>query len=146
MALLLAGVVAALAFPAIRSFSVTSAANAEARRLYSVFRIARWKAIRTGAHTRVLTWRPDDSGGLSYALQDRDGVNWSFTGDVHRTAPGLVVEVTGPAAKVFTPRGSSSFGSVAITGRGSVPYRLSLNPATGRVRFRRGEKDIHEEG
>ena len=146
VAMLLAGVVAALALPALGSFTVTSAANAEARRLYSVFRTARWRAVRTSEQTRVLTWRTDESGGLSYVLQDRDGAGWSFAGDVHHMSAGLVVEVTGPAAKVFTPRGSSSFGSVVITGRGGVPYRLSLNPATGRVRLWRGGNDIHEEG
>lgn len=146
VALLVAAVIGALALPSLGSFPVTSAANAEARRLYSVFRTARWKAIRAGARTRVLTWPAGDSGGISYGLQEKEGSGWTFVGEVRHTSPGLHVVVTGPAAKVFTPRGSCSFGSVSITGRSGVPYRLSLNPATGRVRLRRGETDVHEEG
>jgi type II secretory pathway pseudopilin PulG len=143
--LLLAGMLAGLAFPALRSLRVTSEAGAEARRMYAVLRTARWKAISAGARTRVLTTRVD-SGGISYVVQKREGAGWKTDGDIYRTAPGLTVDVTGPAAKVFTPRGTCSFGGIEIRGRTGVPYRLSLNPATGRVRLRRGGRDLHEEG
>jgi hypothetical protein len=55
---------------------------------------------------------------------------------------GAVVAIAGPADKVFNPDGTCSLGSYTVRGPGGV-YRITLMPATGRVRLYRGE---HEAG
>jgi hypothetical protein len=36
-------------------------------------------------------------------------------------------------------------GSIILTGPGGARYRLSLNPATGRVRLYRGKEEVGDE-
>jgi hypothetical protein len=54
---------------------------------------------------------------------------------------GAVVAIAGEPEKVFNPDGTCSFGSITLRGAGGAVYRCTLAPATGRVRFYRGDRE-----
>jgi hypothetical protein len=54
---------------------------------------------------------------------------------------GAVVAIAGETTKVFNPDGTCSFGSITLRGSGGEVYRCTLTPATGRVRFYRGDRE-----
>ena len=75
-------------------------------------------------------------------LRKEKGGVWIPDGEGHRIPERIGVDTTGPPVKVFNPNGTSSMGSVLLSGPGGRSCRLSLNPLTGRVRFYKGGREV----
>ena len=82
-----------------------------------------------------------EDGSPRYAVEREADGRWMHEGPPRRLPEGITLRTTGPAEKVFNPNGTCSFGSVILEGPDGVVCRLSLNPATGRVRLYRNGKE-----
>lgn len=132
----------AIAAPAIRSLSRSGQTAATAREMLLCLKIARWKAIVSGCRTRLTTFSRMGGGVLWYVMEKEDGAVWIPEGERHRVPEGVRIRTTGPEPKVFNPNGTSSMGSIVLSGAGPQAYRLSFNPAVGRVRLYRGGYEV----
>lgn len=103
-------------------------------------RLARWRAVVTGSRVRVAPVQADD-GTWRFRVEREQGAAWVPDGDEQPIPRGTVVAVAGAAQKVFNPDGTCSLGSITLRGARGEVYRSSLAPATGRVRFYRGERE-----
>lgn len=132
----------ALAGPGVKSFVKGREASAAAREMLLCLTAARWKAVVSGRPVRLSTAAGASGEAIWYFLEKQRETGWEREGDRHRLPAGVRLTSTGPPVKVFHPNGTSSFGSLILTGEGGGRHRLSLNPATGRVRLWRGEKEV----
>lgn len=137
---------AAIAVPSITSLRRSGEAGAAAREMLLTMRMARWRAIVSGSSTRIATFSRQGDTAVWYVVERQDGAVWIPEGDGHRIPEGVRTRTTGQAVKHFTPRGTSSMGSIIFEGAAGGSYRLSLNPATGRVRLYRGESEVGYDG
>jgi len=137
---------AAVTVPSIASLRRSGEAGAAAREMLLTMRAARWRAIVTGSPTRIVTFARQGDSAVWYVVERQDGAVWIPEGAGHRIPEGVRVSTTGPAVKHFTPRGTSSMGSVVFQAAGGGSYRLSLNPVTGRARLYRGESEVGYDG
>lgn len=131
--------VVALSCPALaellRGQQLEAAAVGIARQL----RLAQWRAAVTGSRARVACGRED--GVWHFSLQREQGGVWVPDGEELALPPGAVVAIAGPEHKVFNPDGTCSMGSITVRGGEAAVYRCTLAPATGRVRFYRGDRE-----
>jgi type II secretion system protein H len=131
--------VVALACPALadllRGQQLEAAAVGVARQL----RLAQWRAVATGSRARVACRRED--GGWRFRLQREQGSAWVPDGEQLALPADAVVAIAGPEDKVFNPDGTCSMGSITVRGGQGAVYRCTLAPATGRVRFYRGDQE-----
>lgn len=132
-------IVTALALPALvdllRGQQLEAAAVGVARQL----RLAQWRAIVTGRRARVASG--SEGGVWRFRIQREQGSGWVADGEELALPPGAVVAIAGPEHKVFNPDGTCSMGSVTVRGGQGAIYRCTLAPATGRVRFYRGDQE-----
>lgn len=132
--------VAALSYPSLagllRGQEVEAAAIGVARQL----RLAQWRAVVTGDRARVAA-RQEGGGIWRFLIERERGTAWVPDGEEQTLPAGTVVAIAGPAAKVFNPDGTCSLGSITVRGPGGAVYRCTLAPATGRVRFYRGDRE-----
>lgn len=137
---------AVISVPSITSLRRSGEAGAAAREMLLTMRMARWRAIVSGSSTRIATFARQGDSAVWYVVERQDGAVWIPEGDGHRIPEAVRTRTTGHAVKHFTPRGTSSMGSIIFEGAGGGFYRLSLNPATGRVRLYRGESEVGHDG
>ncbi len=142
----IAALVAAISLPGLQLFSGAGRPGPVAREMLLTMRMARWKALSSGCRTRLAIYGQSGDESARYVVEREEGSAWVADGGVHPLPDGVEVRTTGPALKVFYPNGTCGMGSIILTGPGGVHYRLSLNPATGRVRLYRGEKEVGDEG
>jgi prepilin-type N-terminal cleavage/methylation domain-containing protein len=136
---------AAIALPDLQIFSGAGRPGHAAREMLLTMRMARWKALSSGRGTRLAIYGREAGESARYVVEREEGSGWVAEGRAHLLPAGIEVRTTGPARKVFYPNGTCSLGSVIFTGPGGARYRLSLNPATGRVRLYRGEEEVGNE-
>lgn len=133
-------IVAALAYPALaglrRGQELEAAAVGVARQL----RAAQWRAAVTGDRARVAA-RQEAGGAWRFRVERERGAAWVPDGEEQALPSGAIVAIAGPAEKVFNPDGTCSLGSITVRGAGDAVYRCTLAPATGRVRFYRGDRE-----
>lgn len=133
---------AALALPDLHSLTRGRETEKAAREMLMALRIARWRAAASGYRTRISTGGAEGGRQPGYVMEREVRGRWVADGKRRRLPEGVDLWTTGPSAKVFNPNGTCSLGSIVLSGDGGRRYRLSLNPATGRVRLWRGEKEL----
>lgn len=138
--LAIAGTAAALAYPALAGLNRGQELEAAALGTAQCLRLARWRAVVSGRRVRVVTG-PEPRGGWRVSLEREDGGRWVPDGEERLVPRGALLAVAGPAEKIFNPDGTCSLGSITLRGGGGEVYRCTLMPATGRVRFYRGDRE-----
>jgi general secretion pathway protein H len=131
--------VAALAAPSLAALGRGQELEAAAVGVARLLRTAQSRALVTGDRVRVAA-RRDARGSWVFPIERERGGAWLPDGASQALPPGTVVAVAGPAEKVFNPDGTCSLGSITVRSAGAV-YRCTLAPATGRVRFYRGDRE-----
>jgi prepilin-type N-terminal cleavage/methylation domain-containing protein len=139
-------VAAAVTMPAVGSLSRAGNTQSAAREMYLCLKIARWKAIVSGCRTRLATFARRGDSAVWYVIERQEGTVWIPMGEGHRVPDGVRIRMTGPISKQFTPEGTCTMGSIIFEGASGGSYRLSMNPATGRVRFYRGDEEVGRDG
>ncbi len=138
----IAALAAVISFPSLRIFSGEGRPGPAAREMLLTMRMARWKALSSGRGARLAIYEQKADESARYVVEREKGSAWVVEGRPHFLPGGVEVKTTGPALKVFYPNGTCSMGSVIFSGPGGARYRLSLNPATGRIRLYRGEEEV----
>ena len=133
-------VASALAYPAIAGLRRGQQLESAAVGLTQRLRLARWRAVVTGDRVRVAPGQAADGAWL-FRVEREQGTAWIPDGDDQSIPRGTIVAVSGPSEKVFNPDGTCSLGSITLRGAGGEVYRCTLAPATGRVRFYRGDRE-----
>lgn len=132
-------IVVALSCPALAGLLRGQQLEAAAVGLARQLRAAQWRAVVTGSRARVAS---SSEGGIwRFRLQREQGAAWVADGEELQVPPGAVVAIAGPEDKVFNPDGTCSMGSITVRGGDGAVYRCTLAPATGRVRFYRGDQE-----
>lgn len=139
MVLTILAIASALAAPQLaglrRGQELESAAVGLARHL----RTAQWRAVVSGDRARVSARQ--EAGSWRFRIERERGGAWVPEGETQVLPPGAIVAIAGPQAKVFNPDGTCSLGSITVRGAAGAVYRCTLAPATGRVRFYRGDRE-----
>lgn len=130
----------AMAYPALAGLRRGQELESAAVGLSQKLRLAHWRAVVTGKRVRVSPRQLGD-GAWRFRVELEQGAAWVPDGDEQPIPRGTVVAVAGTAAKVFNPDGTCSLGSITLRGVDGGVYRCSLAPATGRVRFYRGDRE-----
>ena len=133
-------VASALSYPAIAGLRRGQELEVAAVGLTQRLRLAQWRAVATGGRVRVAP-RQSADGTWRFRLERELGAAWVPDREEQAIPRGTVVAITGAAEKVFNPDGTCSLGSVTLRGPGGEVYRCTLAPATGRVRFYRGDRE-----
>jgi type II secretion system protein H len=133
-------VAAALAYPALAGLRRGQDLESAAVGLTQKLRLAQWRAAATGGRMRVAPGRTADGLWL-FRVEREEHAAWVPDGDEQSLPRGTVVAIAGETEKVFNPDGTCSFGSITLRGAGGEVYRCTLAPATGRVRFYRGDRE-----
>lgn len=142
--LTIVAVAAAMAYPALADLRRGQELESAAVGLTQKLRLAHWRAVVTGTRVRVAPRQPSD-GVWRFLVERERGTAWVPDGEEQAIPRGTVVVVAGAAEKVFNPDGTCSLGSITLRGAGGEVYRATLAPATGRVRFYRGEREAGRE-
>jgi prepilin-type N-terminal cleavage/methylation domain-containing protein len=137
---------AAVAMPAVGSLRRGRDTRSAAHEMYLCLKMARWKAIVSGCRTRLATFARQGDSAVWYVIERQEGTVWIPEGEGHRVPDGVRIRMTGPVSKQFTPEGTCTMGSIIFEGASGGCYRLSMNPATGRVRFYRGDEEVGRDG
>ena len=133
-------VASAMAYPSFAGLRRGQELESAAVGLTQKLRLARWRAVVTGGRVRVAPVRAAD-GSWRFRVEREQGTAWVPDGDDQSIPRGTVVAVAGAAEKVFNPDGTCSLGSITLRGARGEVYRATLAPATGRVRFYRGDRE-----
>lgn len=133
-------IAAALAYPSLAGLRRGQELESAAVGLSQKLRLAHWRAVVTGMRVRVAPLQLAD-GTWRFRLEREEAGAWLPDGEEQPVPRGTVVAVAGAAEKVFNPDGTCSFGSITLRGAGGELYRCALAPATGRVRFYRGDRE-----
>jgi len=133
-------IASALAYPALAGLRRGQELESAAVGLAQKLRLAHWRAVVSGSRVRVVPRRLA-GGAWRFSIERELGAAWTPDGDEQTIPPGTVVAVAGAAEKVFNPDGTCSIGSITLRGADGGVYRCALAPATGRVRFYRGDNE-----
>lgn len=133
-------VASAMAYPSFAGLRRGQELESAAVGLTQKLRLAHWRAVVTGTRVRVTPQQFGD-GAWRFRVEREQGAAWIAEGDEQSIPRGTVVAVAGAAEKVFNPDGTCSFGSITLRGARGEVYRCTLAPATGRVRFYRGDRE-----
>jgi len=133
-------IASALAYPSLAGLRSGQELESAAVGLTQKLRLAHWRAVATGARVRVSS-RQEPDGTWRFLVEREQGAAWVPAGDEQRMPRGTIVAIAGTAEKVFNPDGTCSLGSITFRGAGGEVYRCTLTPATGRVRFYRGDRE-----
>ena len=133
-------VAAAMAYPALAGMRRGQELESAAVGLTQKLRLAHWRAVVTGSRVRVAPAHAAD-GTWRFRAERELGTAWVPDGDDQVIPRGTVVAIAGSGEKVFNPDGTCSLGSITLRGSQGEVYRSTLAPATGRVRFYRGERE-----
>ena len=129
-----------LAYPSLAGLRNGQELESAAVGLTQKLRLAHWRAVVTGRRVRVAPRQAAD-GAWRFVLEREQGAAWVPDGEEQSIPRGTVVAIAGVPEKVFNPDGTCSLGSVTLRGAAGGFYRASLAPATGRVRFYRGDRE-----
>jgi len=139
------GTMAVIATPNILSWMTHYRIKSAVRDVATAMQLAKIKAISQGVEYRVLFDLDNETfqlqrGNLSDSstLWTNDGLLNSLhsTVDIDHVMPGTIT--SGSANKEFNPDGSSSSGSVFFDSSNGEQYKITLVPATGRIKVIKG--------
>jgi type II secretion system protein H len=133
-------IASAMAYPSFAGLRGGQELESAASGLTQKLRLARWRAVVTGGRVRVAPTRAAD-GTWRFRVEREQGTAWLPDGDEQSIPRGTVVAIAGVAEKTFNPDGTCSLGSITLRGARGEVYRTTLAPATGRVRFYRGDRE-----
>jgi len=133
-------VASAMAYPSFAGLRSGQELEAAAVGLTQKLRLARWRAVATGGRVRVAPAQAAE-GTWRFRVEREQGEAWVPEGDEQVIPRNTVVAIAGSAEKVFNPDGTCSLGSITLRGAQGGVYRFTLAPATGRVRFYRGDRE-----
>jgi len=133
-------IASAMAYPALAGLRRGQELEFAAIGLTQKLRLANWRAVVTGGRVRVTPQQAAD-GLWRFRVERELGTAWEPDGEELPIPRNTVVAVAGAAEKVFNPDGTCSLGSITLRGAGGEVYRCTLTPATGRVRFYRGDRE-----
>lgn len=136
-----AALAAGLALPSVAGLLRGQEGERAAFRLLMDLRLAQWRAVVSGRRQRVLPGTAP-GGGTGYRIEREMGTVWVADGPARTLPRGVALQASGAAAKVFNPDGTSSSGSLSLATPAGALYRYTLTPATGRVRFYRGDREV----
>ncbi len=140
-ALAVAAIAAALALPSVASLSGGQSVERAAHALLMDLRLAQWRAVVSGRRVRLVPG-PGADGGWGYRVErEAEPSTWSPEGEPVKLPRGVALQAAGSPAKVFNPDGTCSAGSLSLAGPAGRRYRYTLSPATGRIRFYRGDQE-----
>jgi prepilin-type N-terminal cleavage/methylation domain-containing protein len=141
VALAVAAIAAAMAYPSVAALGGNQSSERAAVALLMDLRLAQWRAVVTGARVRLVP-ELSGSGAWGYRLEvETPPAGWRAAGPPRELPRGLALRATGSAAKLFNPDGTSSSGGLVLATPAGALYRYTLAPATGRVRFYRGDRE-----
>jgi len=140
MVIAIVAIASALAYPALAGLRRGQELEAAAIGLAQKLRLAHWRAVVSGTRVRVVS-RCLADGAWRFCVERELGAAWAPDGEQQTIPRGTVVTVAGPAEKVFNPDGTCSIGSITLRGADGGVYRCALAPATGRIRFYRGDRE-----
>ena len=143
--LALVSIALALAYPSLAALTRGQELERAAVDLLYGLRLASAKAVVAGCRMRVST-APGGDGRWRYLIEREAGEGWAAEGVARAVPRGAVLATAGPPVKLFNPDGTCSSGSYALRGTGGELYRYTLSPATGRVRFYRGDREAARGG
>lgn len=138
--LAIVAVASAMAYPALAGLRRGQQLESAAVGLAQKLRLAHWRAVVTGTRVRVTPQQLAD-GAWRFRVEREQGAAWVPDGDEQSMPRGTVVAVAGATEKVFNPDGTCGLGSITLRGARGEVYRCTLAPATGRVRFYRGDRE-----
>ncbi len=107
------------------------------RDIVSTMRAAQMKAVSNNAQYRVNLDDAEIGVAGSYILQRNSGGGWVNDGALQTLPTGITIN-TGqlPAGRViFNPNSTSSAGSVTLQNKRGMLRKITITPATGRIRI-----------
>ena len=127
---------AALMVPGIGAWLPKYHLRSAARDVVSMMRVAQMKAVSNNLQYRV-NLDPADVGANSYVLQYNTGGIWVPEGSIQKLPSGIIISNNGlPGDHAeFNPNSTSSSGSVTLQNSKGSQKRITLTPATGRVKI-----------
>lgn len=107
------------------------------RDIVSAMRTAQMKAVSHNAPYRVNLDDAEIGVARSYVLQRHSGGVWVNDGALQTLPDGITMDTEQlPAARVvFNPNSTSSAGSVTLQNRNGMLRKITIAPATGRIRI-----------
>jgi prepilin-type N-terminal cleavage/methylation domain-containing protein len=136
----IAAIAAAMAWPSVAALLGGQDLERAAVDLLYDLRLARARAVVEGRRLRVCA-APGADGVPRWRLEREEGGAWVALGEARAVPRGALLSAAGGAEKVFNPDGTCSLGSLSLRGPRGELYRYTLTPATGRVRFYRGDRE-----
>lgn len=130
----------ALAYPSVAAAVRGQELERAAVGLLYDLRFAHARAVVDGRRVRV-TVGPGGDGRWRWLIEREAAGAWAAEGEARAVPRGAVLSAAGAPAKVFNPDGTSSSGSLTLSGPRGELYRYTLTPATGRIRFYRGDRE-----
>lgn len=108
-----------------------------ARDIVSTMRTAQMKAVSNNAQYRVNLDDAEVGVADSYVLQRNSGGVWIHDGALQTLPAGITMNTDQlPAGRViFNPNSTSSAGSVILQNRRGMLRKITITPATGRIRI-----------
>ena len=131
---------AALAYPSVAAMTRGQQLERSAVELLYDLRFAHARAVVEGSRVRVAAF-PGGDGSWRWRVEREAAGAWVAEGEARAVPHGALLSAAGGAAKVFNPDGTCSSGSLTLRGPRGELYRYTLAPATGRVRFYRGDAE-----
>jgi prepilin-type N-terminal cleavage/methylation domain-containing protein len=107
------------------------------RDIVSTMRVAQMKAVSNNTQYRVNLDDAEIGVARSYVLQRHSGGVWMNDGALQTLPDGITMDTEQlPAARVvFNPNSTSSAGSVTLQNRNGMLRKITIAPATGRIRI-----------
>jgi len=107
------------------------------RDIVSTMRAAQMKAVSHNAQYRVNLDEAEIGVARSYILQHHSGGVWVNDGALQTLPDGVTLNIDQlPAGRVmFNPNSTSSAGSVTLQNRRGLFRKITITPATGRIRI-----------
>jgi prepilin-type N-terminal cleavage/methylation domain-containing protein len=138
VAVLVIIVIGALLFvPNIGAWLPNYRLRSAARDIVSTMRTAQMKAVSNNIQYRVNLDDAEIGAPNSYILQRNSGGLWVNDGGLQTLPAGITVNIDRlPAGRaLFNPNSTSTSGSVTLQNTRGMQRRITITPATGRIRI-----------
>jgi len=131
------GVVAALAVPNVGRWLPNYRLRSATRDIVSTLRLAQMKAVSSNIQYRVNLDDAEIGAPNCYILQRNSGGAWVNDGALQTLPVGITINsdhLPGGRA-LFNPNSTSTAGSVTLQNTKGMQRRITITPATGRIRI-----------
>jgi type IV fimbrial biogenesis protein FimT len=128
---------ALLLAPNIRAWLPNYRLRSAARDIVSIMRTAQMKAVSTNIQYRVNLDESEIGAPCCYILQRNSGGAWVSDGALQTLPAGITINIDQlPAGRaLFNPNSTSTAGSVTLQNTMGMHRRITITPATGRVKI-----------